>query len=346
MNSGVRPVILAAGDEGPQSTLRPLVDAIPCISVSSSGLTCPTDDYWFALFQSQRARGLVCGASDSPAGRALEASARRAAVIAGIPVLVIEDFPGNYYEVPGGNADILVVESVSVMALTRSKFGGVCPQIKALSLARYDRLRRAAPSHLSMLRDKRMAQDGPVSILWAGQPETNDCLVTLSALAPILAVRGFELLFKAHPRDAGYSAGAYHSLLAKSGITFRDVTHLAIEEVLLLAPRLVVTQFSSTAIEAGFFGIPGLNVLLPDAGGTRLLEKKGYQVPLHCVAGAAGHVTRDNELADALCRLIEDKNARENLMRCFDVYFSADELMLPRLVTLIENLFQNKGFPP
>ena len=115
--------------------------------------------------------------------------------------------------------------------------------------------------------------------------------------------------------------------------------------MLLLAPRLVVTQFSSTAIEAGFFGIPSLNVLLPDAGGARLLEKKGYRVPPHCIQGAAGHVTHCNELADALYRLIEDKNAREYLMRCFDVYFCADELMLPLLVVLIENLFQNKGFP-
>ena len=278
MNREALPIILAAGDEGPQSTLRPLVDAIPSLSVSSSEVACPTDGYWLALFRARRARGLVCGASDSPAGRALEASARRAAVIAGIPVVVIEDFPGNYYEVPGGDADVLVVESVSVMALTRGKFGGVCPQIKALSLARYDRLRHAAPSHRSMQRDKRMAQNGLVSILWAGQPETNDCLVTLSALVPILAVRGFELLFKAHPRDAGYSAGAYHSLFAKSGITFRDVTHLAIEEVLLLAPRLVVTQFSSTAIEAGFFGIPSLNVLLPDAGGARLPTSRNF----HC----------------------------------------------------------------
>jgi hypothetical protein len=339
MNTGARPIILVAGDEGPQSTLCPLVDAIPSISVSSRDLACPTDDYWHELFGSRRVRRVVCGASDSPVGRALEAGARRAAVVARIPVVVIEDFPGNYYEVPGGQADILVVESPPVVTLTRSKFGGLCPQLKALSLARYDSLRHALPSHRSIMRNKSVAQDRSLSVLWAGQPETNDCLVTLRVLLPILAARGFELLFKAHPRDAGYSAGAYHSLLADSGITLRDVTHLASAEALLLAPRLVITQFSSTAIEAGFFGIPSLNVLLPNAGGARLMEKKGYQVPPHCLEGAAGHVTCHNEITDALCRLIDDKNARENLIHCFDMYFSANELMLPRLVALIENLF-------
>ncbi len=346
MNTGTRPIILVAGDEGPQSTLRPLVDAIPSITECHGNLACTTDGYWHEQFRSQHACGLVCGASDSPAGRALEASARRTAVIAGIPVVVIEDFPGNYYEVPGGQADLLVVESAPVIALTHGKFGRVCPQTKALSLARYDSLRRAAPSRRSMLRNKGTAQPGQVSILWAGQPETNDCLVTLRVLAPILAARGFELLFKAHPRDVGYGAGAYRSLLADAGITYRDVTHLAVEDALLLAPRLVVTQFSSTAIDAGFFGIPSLNMLLPNAGGTRLLEKKGYQVPPHCVEGAAAYVMHGDELVDVMCRLIDDKTARENLIRRFDVYFSTHELMLPRLLELIENFFQNKGFLP
>jgi hypothetical protein len=346
MSAGVRPIILAAGDEGAQSALRPLAAAMPSFIGYNGGLACTTDDYWHALFRLQRARGLVCGASDSPAGRALEASARRAAALARIPVVVIEDFPGNYYEVPGGPADLLVVESPPVVALTRDKFGSACPQIEALSQARYDPLRRTAQLRRAMLRDQATAPDGLISVLWAGQPETNDCLLTLRVLIPVLAARGFELLFKAHPRDAGYRAGVYDSLLADAGITPRDITHLTSEQALLLAPRLVITQFSSTAIEAGFAGIPSLNVLLPDAGGARLMEKKGYQIPPHCVEGAAGYVMHGNGLADAMCRLINEQGARENLMRCFDAYFSSDELMLPHLATLIENLFQNKGFAP
>ncbi|MEQ1772385.1 MAG: hypothetical protein ABL891_01265 [Burkholderiales bacterium] len=309
-------------------------------------LACAADDYWHELIRLRNARGLVCGTSDSPAGRALEASARRAAVVAGVPIAVIEDFPGNYYEVPSGSADFLVVESAAVAALTRRKFGGSCPQIKALSLARYDPHRRAAPSRRSIRRDKDIGQKGQVSVLWAGQPETPDCLVTLSILLPLLAARGIELLFKAHPRDAGYSSGAYRALLANAGIVSHDVTHLSVEEALLLAPRLVITQFSSAAIEAGFFGIPSLNIVLPDAGGARLLEKKGYQAPLHCAEGAAGCVMRSDELAGVLYPLIDDKTARENLIRCFDAYFCTAELMLPHLSAMIENLFQNKGFPP
>jgi hypothetical protein len=319
---------------------------MPSLDGCSGDLTCTTDDYWHELIRSQNSRGLVCGASDSASGRAVEASARRAAVAAGIPIVVIEDFPGNYYEVPGGSVDLLIVESAPVVALTRNKFGASCPPTKALGLARYDPLRRAAPSRRSMLRDTGIAQEGRVSVLWAGQPETNDCLATLKVLLPLLAARGLELLFKAHPRDAGYNSGAYRSLLASAGVAYRDITHLSVADALLLAPRLVITQFSSTAIEAGFSGIPGLNVLLPDAGGARLLEKKGYRAPLHCAEGAAGCVMHGNELAGMLYRLIDDKTARENLIHCFDSYFCTQELMLPRLRAVIENLFQNKGFLP
>lgn len=319
---------------------------MPFVAGVSGDSACTADDCWHELIRSRNARGLVCGASDSPAGRALEASARRAAVVAGIPIVVIEDFPGNYYEVPGGSADLLIVESAPVVALTRSKFGRPCPQIKALGLARYDPLRRAARSRRSMLLGEDNARKGPGPVLWAGQPETSDCLATLRVLLPLLAARELELLFKAHPRDAGYSAGAYRSLLENAGIAYRDITHLAVEETLLLSPRLVVTQFSSAAIEAGFFGIPSLNIVLPDAGGARLLAKKGYQAPLHCTAGAAGCVTRSAELAGVLYPLIDDKTARANLMRCFDSYFRTDELMLPRLTAFIENFFQNKGFAP
>jgi hypothetical protein len=340
------PIVLAAGDEGAQSALRPLAAAMPSFMGCNRDSACSADDYWHALFRLHRARGLVCGASDSPAGRALEASARRAASLARIPVVVIEDFPGNYHEVPGGPADLLVVESAPVVALTRSKFGSACPQTTALGQARYDPLRRAARLCRAVLCDQATAPDRPVSVLWAGQPETRDCLLTLKVLIPILAARGFELLFKAHPRDAGYRTGAYDSLLADAGVTHRDVTHLTSEQALLLAPRLAITQFSSTAIEAGFAGIPGLNVLLPDAGGARLMEKKGYQIPPHCVAGAAAYVMHGDELAGALYRLIDEPAARENLVRCFDSYYCTDELMLPRLAALIENLFQYKGFVP
>jgi hypothetical protein len=345
MNAEMGPIVLAAGDQGAQSALRPLADAMPSLGVYGSNPDHTRDDYWDALFRLQGARGLVCGTSDSLAGRTLEASARRAATMAGIPVVAIEDFPGNFYEIPGGPVDLLVVESTSVVTLTQRKLGRNCPQTIALGSARYDVLRHAAPSHRATLRDKGMAPDTPVSILWAGQPDTDDCVTTLRALAPILAARTIELLFKAHPRDKGYKAGSYLPLLGSTGIQFRDVTHLTVEEALLFAPRLVVTQFSSTAIEAGFYGIPSLNVLLPDAGGARLLEKNGFPTPPHCLEGAAAYVARGNELADALSRLLHDETARKSLMHCFDLYFRTDEIMLPHLVASIENLFQIKEFP-
>jgi hypothetical protein len=333
------PILLVAGDVGPRSAVYPLLSTTLAIRGWDEDARARKDGDWLDLINLRSVRGLVCGTSDSPDGRSLEAGARRAAVSAGIPVLVIEDFPGNYYEVPGGQAGLLIVESPAAAEFTRRKFAASAPRIKILGSARYDLLRRTAVSHRNLMREKHAAQSRIVSILWAGQPETSDCLATLEALLPSLARREFELLFKAHPRDSGYASGAYDSLLANAGINYRDVTLLSVENSLLLAPKLAVTQFSSTAIEAGFFGIPSLNVLLPDAGGARLLAKKGYRIPPHCAKGAASYAMHSNELEYLLNQLIDDNTARENLIRCFDSYFCTCELMLPHLSTLVENFF-------
>ena len=130
--------------------------------------------------------------------------------------------------------------------------GGLgCPSLEVLSPARYDTrperagaLRTAVSARWDDTRAER-------SILWAGQPETEDCLRTLEVLLPLIKAQAALLLFKAHPRDPGYHDGSYWPVLARHAARCRDVTGSTVPEVLELAPRLVVTQFSSVAIEAG-----------------------------------------------------------------------------------------------
>jgi hypothetical protein len=308
-------ILLAAGDHGPRLTVLPLVDALPAVDpgpVAASG----TEDFWAGLILERRAAAIVCGTSDSLAGRALESAARRAAVAAGIPVAAIEDYPGNYYEVAGGRVTLLVVDSAFSARLARSRFGGDAPDILECAPIRYDPLR----VRLGTLREKR---GGPRSgaVLWAGQPETDDAIATLDRVAPLVAGLGRRLLFRAHPRDEGYRAGAYARLFAAGRPPVDDVTAETLDASFARRPELVLTQFSSIAVEAGFRGIPALHVLYADIGERRLFAKKGYRIPPWCEAGAAFAIRDPRDAETALERALNDDALRARTLGRFDDYF-------------------------
>lgn len=283
--------LLVAADGGPREALGPLArrwetDLSACASSR-------VDD-WLAEITRCRAAIMVVGTSDSSGGRAMEFAARVAARRAGVPLAVVEDYPGNYVLTDGGDADLLLVESQRAASLASSRLGARCPQLQVVSPARFDAMRvRHVPNRQAMrLRWTSERRSGLLhTILWAGQPETEDALVTLAALLPAVLDGGYRLLFRAHPRDAGYAKGAYRDLALALGPLFLDVTLQSPDEVFALAPRLLVTQFSSMAVEAGFHGIPSLCILLPGAGMDRLLAKKGYAVPLACADGAVALCT-------------------------------------------------------
>jgi len=339
------PIILAAGDDGPRHTLRPLADMPEFVINDGTDPAWTRQSHWQDLILTHQPRGLVCGTSDSPAGRAVETAARRAATAAGLPILMVEDFPGNYRVEPDCDTRLLLVESTAAINLTHKRLGSACPRLQALSPARYDPYRLQAAARRARIRGA-WAGGGKPAVLWAGQPETADCLATLAVLRPLLAQRPLQLLFKAHPRDAGYHSGAYRNLLGDPALSPVDVTALPVDDALLLAPRLVITQFSSVAIEAGFYGIPGLNILLPGAGADRLFEKKAYRLPPHCQEGAALHAHDMQALARALHSGTSDETARAGIIRCFDSYFSTPAPTLPAFVQILENLFANREISP
>lgn len=338
-------VLLAAGDDGPRQTLLPLIRTFGAIANDSAEAAWADDAHWLELIRMRKPRGLVCGTSDSPEGRAVEAGARRAAARAGIPVAIVEDFPGNYRAESGCNTDLLLVESPSAAALNRVRLGAACPPLQVLSPARYDPYRLQAATHRATLHQAWAGNSTP-SVLWAGQPETIDGLLTLDALRPVLADLRLRLLFKAHPRDAGYAQSAYRDLLNDPALSPVDVTVLPVEATLLQAPRLVITQFSSLAIEAGFCGIPGFNVLLPGAGADRLLEKKSCAVPPHCLEGAALHTHDPAALIGMIQSAVTDETLRTGIARCFDSYFSTGVPTLPAFIEILENLFANREVSP
>jgi len=283
----------------------------------------------FRLFDGiDKLSGLVCGTSDSAQGRAIEAEARRAAAARGIPVAAIEDYPGNYRDVEGARTALLVVESEPAAALQRARLGTLCPRLQVCASPRYDPLRRAS----TRLRQAYAARDRAARrALWIGQPETGDALATLHCVVPAVRSLGLELLFRAHPRDQGYREGRY------AGLALRDVTAMPLPECLALHPELVLTQFSSVAIEAGFHGIPTLHVLLPEHGARTLLTRKGYAAPLSCLAGAGFLADRAEAVPAALERALRDEAARGAVMAAFDRYYEASAETLRGLLAHLYN---------
>lgn len=315
--------LFVACDAGPRETLAPLARGW---GTTLEDNLADSADAWAGRIAQAMAGLVVTGTSDSAKGRAIEAAARVAARLADVPVAAVEDYPGNYLAIAGGDADLLLVESAAAMSLAHSRLGERCPRLLAISPARFDAMRLGSAAARATTRKHwraSQARNEPAVLLWIGQPETADGVATLAALLPAVRAGGWRLLFRAHPRDTGYATGAYAALAQALGPRFADVTALGAAEVFALAPRLVLTQFSSMVVEAGFHGIPSLCLLLPGAGMDRLKLKKGYPAPIACTAGAVGLCIEAAMLPAMLQQLLEDESARHDLLSRFDDYFAA-----------------------
>jgi len=319
-----------AVDAGPRGTLRPIADHVAATLEPTASSA--DDAHWRDSIARRRPSLLIVGTSDSAAGRAIEASARRAARAAKLPIVAVEDFPGNYTPVADGDADLVVVESAAAREIYLHRLGSNAPATIIAAPARYDAYRRELASLRSATASRWRAPGRRPTVLWAGQPETAYAVKTLEVLAPVLRRHTVRLLFKAHPRDPGYTGGVYRPLLATAGVDFTDVTPLGVVDALAQAPQLVVTQFSSVAVEAGFFGIPALCVLLPDAGGAHFLQKTGTALPPFCTGGASALCTERPELDRAFAAALNDDGLREALLRAFDSYFGVHAPAAPALV--------------
>ena len=279
----MRKVGYVAGDAGPRATLEALAAALPG-SWLRQGDASTLREHGIGL--------LICGTSDTRMGRKTEAAARMAACELGIPTVVVEDFPGNYSEVPGGGPQLLVVESefagrlAQRAAATGSLPFHVCPSV------RYDALRR----QLGTLRFGAQSKIGN-AVLWIGQPETE---IRTRRLPPAAGTGG------------AWSRTVVSCASAGRGICTRRVCRLAgrrhdgvpLDECLARRPRLVVTQFSSVAIEAGFWGIPVAERPVHRRGAPNAARKEGLLVPPWCEAGAAFLISRPEDVDQVLDRAL------------------------------------------
>ncbi len=325
-------------DAGPCETLEPIAQ---CWGATLETGFSDSTEFWIARLERVGAALVVTGTSDSANGRAIEASARIAARYSGLPLAVIEDYPGNYAVVDGGEPDLLLVESDMAIKHASSRLGGRCPRVMAISPARFDAMRMNSALARQATRARWLvhrASSEPAALLWIGQPETEDALATLVSLLPMLQIGGWRLLFRAHPRDTGYAAGAYEVIAQALGSRFNDVTSYSGTEIFALAPRLALTQFSSMVVAAGFHGIPSLCILFPGAGLDRLHTKYGYWAPLACATGAIGFCADPAQISAQLRQIVEDEQVRDDLLARFDVYFQVDAITAAASVAALETL--------
>ncbi len=324
---------LCAFDAGAHQALKPLARAPGFAWVGDSSRFCDAVN-WQAYLKSFNVQGLVVGTSRSEQGAACEAACRIAARSLNLPIVAVEDYPGNYQHVPGGEVGLLVIESTLAAQVAQMRLGTKCPEVAAGASFRYDSLRTMALG-LEVAR----AETGGW-LLWVGQTETSDELLCLSHLLPHIASMGMRLLFRAHPRDAGHPRGDYNQLFATYSMITRDVSGLAIKSVLDFKPCLTLTQFSSHAVELAFLGIPTVHVLFSDIGKARLKALTGYEEPLLCKAGGSVKINTVAEIQQTLSSALFDNSVRVRMMQRFGDYFDIEHQQTDSVVGILKGFFE------
>jgi len=306
--------LFVAADDGPRDTLRPVSQHCGTSLTDVRSNAAGDNGFWSTLLAKRRPALMVVGTSNSTRGRCIESVARCAATRAGIPVAAIEDYPGNYFEVPDSATRLLIVESAFSERVYRAR-PNPPPPIAVVAPARYDHWRGRAR--------RTVVPQAPHAVLWAGQPETEACIATLEWLLAQFGDLPAQLLLRAHPRDPAFGGRVYSALCERTGIKCLDVSKEPVEATLARRLDLVVTQFSSVAVDAGFAGVPSLHVLLPHAGGELLRRLKGYDIPAICDAGAAFLATGGPQDAPLRMALL-DPAARERVMVRFRTLYAAE----------------------
>ena len=334
--------LLIGVDAGSRDAIRPLACHPLFLMQSIDSPDADQAGYWDEVYRSQKIVGIVVGTSDSARGRNIETAARTAATRCNVIIVAVEDYAGNYFDVPHSKTALLVVESPLSEQLYRDRLGTTCPPISILVSPRYDQYRANVDSLRTITRMAWQRPQQPLQILWAGQPESQDCLEALRRVAPALRATKATLLLKAHPRDSLVGHGVYEKLLNHLGVHCIDVSALTVAESLEKAPQLVMTQFSAVAIEAGFYGIPTLHLLYDDIGGRRLLQKKGYALPMHCQYGASFALQTKGCEEKMLSAALFNHAARGSVLDHFDDFFQTRtetaSILTKHLVKLISKI--------
>lgn len=306
-----------ACDGGARENLKAMIDGKLCVGVDISKGHLHDIRWWTNEVGKDNYAGLIVGTSESEQGRWVEGIARRAAALKRKPIFIVEDYPGNFLPLEEAPTVELAVESDAVHNWLNLRKPHLRPKIVVWPTPRYDKY-RCQQAILRKASGEGMRN--PPVVLWAGQPDSGANFASLRPLLPALKALGVRIHFKAHPKDIGYLKD-YHSMFDSAGIEFLDHTSLTVNQAMEQKPNLVITQYSSVAVEAGFYGIPSLHILFADVASAALLEMKGYTEPFWVRAGAAASLKDARDGYAILKRLLYDDAYRTSIIDIFDGYF-------------------------
>ena len=174
-------------------------------------------------------------------------------------------------------------------------------------------------------------------VLWAGQPEYQYNFESLIRIAPKLKELSLTLMFRAHPSDIEYHNGTYAKYFNSLNLSWLDATNKPIGPDFFQNISLVITQFSSLGIEAGFYGVPTLNVLFKDTGLKLLWEKTGSK-ELMTVKHNAAFLINDQESLANIGVFLRNFPLRAEVIRNFNSLYKINEKQLPKLFSAIKDI--------
>lgn len=272
------------------------------------------------FFERWRVQAVIRSSSETVDEDNVEDRASVAAYRLGVPVFVVEDFPGNYWLRSDQRLDALFVEDDWQLKLHEQR--GVEPQrIIIAGNPRYDGLagvdresrRKEAWKYLHL-------KESPV-VLWVGQPDGNNSLQAFKRLLEHFDDCRVTFLFRAHPRDQAYKAGIYDEVLGGVSMKVLNVSSYPDPVDLYCASDLVITQFSSAAVEASFVGTPSLFLLFRDLAKKYLRSFKGYEILPWCRDDCSFFVEREEEINDVMKQALFDSSSRERVRTNFERHF-------------------------
>ncbi len=327
-NDNLKRWIAVGGDLGSLQVSKAISIYLSCkqLSLNSDGIN--SVYHWIHFLKKNNILGLFCGTSQSDKGFQFERNLRIAAFRLGLPIICIEDFPGNYNDVNETETSILIVENEFSLRLYKNR-GIRVPNFLIFPSIRYDYLR----SNIGEASAKCLNH----SVLWAGQPEYQYNFNSLIRIAPKLKELSLTLMFRAHPGDIEYHNGTYAKYFNSLNLSWLDVTNKPIEPDFFQKISLVFTQFSSLGIEAGFYGVPTVNVLFNDAGLQLLLEKTGSD-ELMTVKHNAAFLINDKESLENMGFFFKDLTLRAEVIRNFKELYRVNEKQLPKLFSTIKDI--------
>jgi len=324
-------------DRGPSQVINLISSQTSCSQLSFNSNQNKSIEFFIDYLNEKSYSGLICSTSLSKYGFELEANVIKASNLLGLPVICIEDFSGNFRNINRGNIDLLIVEN-GLSKNTHENRNSIPHEVLACPAIRYDHLRQQNCELKQFIKDKKSLN----SVLWAGQPEFDSNLYTLKTLIQVLKKLSVTLLFKAHPGDMDYTKGSYAKYFDEIGLHWVDVTNSKVDSNLFKQCNLIITQFSSLAIEAGFHGVPSLNVLFENAGKKLLLERTGCLTTNSISHGASFVIWEEYDgMFEYIRMCLTDLNARENVLLNFNHLYDTQRVQLPRLLEEIKDIIPN-----